>query len=357
MGLSYILCYAGNGFVNAGCGLPADFSKLDRGNISQALSDNLLNDLHMNTNDYNYGQTIFYVSFLAAELPSQLISKKLGKMSCHLVRLELTLSGPDNWIPIQMVSWSLVASLQAFLSGRSSYFACRALLGLLEGGLIPDCVLFLSYFYTGVELPRRLSWFWVSYQSTQIVSAFLAVGILRLRGHNGMAGWRWLFALEGLLTGVIGIISWFYLPPSPTQTATKSDWNIFRGKDGWFSEHEEKILVNRVLRDDPSKGDMNNRQGLDFRMLWDCVTDWHMWPIYLLGLTWLIPSTPSTAYLTLQLRSLGFGTFETNLLTVSVASHLTLSMLKPPRYLHTSSSSFSFFSGLGFQNTLMSASS
>jgi len=57
-------------------------------------------------------------------------------------------------------------------------------------------------------------------------------------------------------------------------------------------------------------------------MLWECVKDYHMWPIYLLGLSWLIPSTPSTAYLTLQLRSLGFTTFETNLLTVSFFPHV-----------------------------------
>lgn len=270
--------------------------QLDRGNIVQALSDNMLKDLKLNTNDYNTGQTIFYISFLFAELPSQLISKKLG---------------PDRWIPIQMVSWSLVASLQAFLSGRSSFFACRSLLGIIEGGFIPDNILYLSYFYTSVELPIRLSYFWVSYQVTSIISAFLAFGILHLRGHNGLAGWRWLFALEGMLTGLIGIVAFFYLPPSPTQTRGR-----FRGKDGWFSDREEYIMVNRIIRDDPSKGDMHNRQALSPKMLFYSFLDYDMWPIYLLGLSWLIPNNPMTQYLTLQLKAAGFKTFETNLLTI-----------------------------------------
>lgn len=74
----------------------------------------------MTTNDYNLGQTIFLVCFLLAEMPSQLLSKRIG---------------PDRWIPVQIVSWSLVAACQAFLTGRGSYLGCRALLGFLEGGL------------------------------------------------------------------------------------------------------------------------------------------------------------------------------------------------------------------------------
>jgi hypothetical protein len=65
---------------------------------------------------------IFLVCFLSAELPSGLISKKLGA---------------DRWIPFLICSWSLVSGSQAALQSRSAYFAIKALLGLLMGGFIP----------------------------------------------------------------------------------------------------------------------------------------------------------------------------------------------------------------------------
>lgn len=210
-----------------------------------------------------------------------------------------------------MTLWSVVAICQCRLTGVKTFYATRSLLGLLEGGFIPDVVLYLSFFYTSKELPIRLSFFWSAYISTQIVSALLAYGILHLRSVTGWAGWRWLFALEGGLTLLIGVFSWFYLPPSPTETK-----GYLRGKNGWFTEHEEKIMVNRILRDDPAKGGMHNRQGLTLGLLWEALKDYDMWPLYLLGLTWSIPATPITAYLTLNLKELGFSTFQTNLLTI-----------------------------------------
>lgn len=101
---------------------------VDRKNIGQAVSANMLDQLHMTHNDYNYGNTLFLFSLLLAEVPSQLVSKKLG---------------PDRWIPTQMVLWSIVAAAQAGLTGKASFFACRAFLGILEGGFIPDLVLWL----------------------------------------------------------------------------------------------------------------------------------------------------------------------------------------------------------------------
>lgn len=288
----------------------------------------MLKDLHMTTNDYNNGMTIFYCSFLFAELPSQMISKRLG---------------PDRWIPVQMVSWSLVASCQAFLNGRTSFFICRFLLGLIEGGFIPDAILYLSYYYKSSELPQRLSFFWVAYQGTQIVSAFLAYGILRMRGINGLPGWAWLFALEGTLTGLIGVLSWFYLPSSPYTT---SSW--FRGEQGWFDEREEKIIANRIIRDDPSKGDMHNREALSLGMLKECLLDWHMWPTYLIGLSWTIPNVSSV----LRLSEVGTNQTRRHLqqtISRSTSDRLASAPLRQTcsQFLPMSYSSSNFYSGPG----------
>ncbi|KAJ0165682.1 putative transporter [Colletotrichum tanaceti] len=268
---------------------------LPRGNLSQANSTSFLQSLGMDTNDYNLGNTVFQISFLCAELPSQMVSKKLG---------------PDRWIPFLMCSWSIVSGCQFWLSGRTSFLVCRALLGVLQGGFIPDIVLYLTYFFKSTELPFRLAMFWTVRRITDIVAPLLAVGVLRMNGIAGREGFRWLFLIEGIITLSISIWSWFAMAASPTQT--KAWWR----PQGWFTEHEEKILVNRILRDDPSKSDMHNRQAITPKLLLKSLADWELWPIYVFGLLWEIPAGPPDQYLTLTLRELGFDSQDTNLLSI-----------------------------------------
>ncbi|KAH8758988.1 major facilitator superfamily domain-containing protein [Diaporthe sp. PMI_573] len=285
------------------------FCALDmhRRNINRAISDNMLDELGMNTNDFNYGQTIFLASFLSAELPSGLISKKLGA---------------DRWIPSIIVGWSIVAGSQTFITSRAGFYAIKALLGLLMGGFIPDIVLYLTYFYKSNELPTRLAWFWTALSTVNVVGSLLAAGVLQMRGINGWSGWQWLFLLEGILTLIVGLFSFGLMPPGPCQTR-----NWFRGSKGWFDEREEKIMVNRLLRDDPSKGDMNNRQAVGPKLLWKAIQDWEQWPLYLVGLTTYIPPSPPQNYLSLILRQLGFSVFEANLLVIPSQVMFALNLL------------------------------
>lgn len=105
----------------------AMYSSLDlvRRNINRAISDNMLDDLGIDTNDFNTGQTIYLIFFLAAELPGGLISKKVG---------------PFRYTPAVIVLWGGISMCQAAMSARWSFWLLRALLGLAQGGFIPEMV-------------------------------------------------------------------------------------------------------------------------------------------------------------------------------------------------------------------------
>ena len=163
---------------------------LDRGNTSYALADKMLDNINISRNEFNYGIMVFWISYLIAEFPCAIIAKKVG---------------PDLWIPIQLIVWGIVAACSSPISGSAGWYSTRVLLGCCEAGSIPAFTLYLSYFYTSKELPFRLTFLTSAVWVTNIVGAFIAYGILRLRQSTGWAGWRWLFALEGCFTLIVGV--------------------------------------------------------------------------------------------------------------------------------------------------------
>ncbi|CDK25300.1 unnamed protein product [Kuraishia capsulata CBS 1993] len=258
---------------------------LDRGNLSSAVAGGLLEDIGLSTDDYNNGNTLRSVGFIISEIPSQMIGKRFG---------------PDWWIPIQVVIWSLIALFQFFMNGTKSYLALRFLLGVAQGGFIADSVQYMSYFYTRQEMGFRLSLFWVVDYFSGIISNLLAIAFLKV-GLHGKEGWRWLFLFDGLITLAIGIAAFFFMVPGPTQTKTKFNPN------GIFTEREEKIITNRLLRDDPSKSDMHNREGITVKQFFKTLSDFDLWPVLILSFVFEIPQNPIKRYLNINLKKLNFS--------------------------------------------------
>ncbi|KAK0657863.1 major facilitator superfamily transporter [Cercophora newfieldiana] len=280
--------------------------QLDRGNLSNALADDFLNDMNLTSDDYNNGTTIQLVCFLAAEFPVQLITKRYGFRRV---------------LPIMMFAWGTVTWAQSWMHERAGFYVTRGLIGACEGGFIPGAILYATYFYTSKELAVRLSVFWSTLNVARVISALLAAGILEMRGIGGKPGWFWLFLLEGLLTVVLAVISFIYLPASPTNTTGL----LFRKP--WYTERQEVIMINRVLRDDPAKGLTALKERIKWKDVKDTLSDKSIWGLYFIGLIAYIPASPVQGYLTLTLKRLGFSTFNTNMLTIPSAVLQIITML------------------------------
>jgi predicted MFS family arabinose efflux permease len=280
--------------------------QLDRGNLSNALADDLLKDLKLTSDDYNNGTTIQLLAFLTAEFPVQLLTKRYGFKYV---------------LPSMMFAWGTVSFAQAWMHNRTGFYITRAFIGMCEGGFIPGTILYATYFYTSKELSVRLAVFWSTLNVARVISALLAAGILQMRGIGGHTGWFWLFLLEGLLTVLLAIISFLYLPASPTNTT-----NVLFRKP-WYTERQEVIMVNRILRDDPAKGLTSLNQAITWSDIKKTWCDPAMWGLYFIGLVAYIPATPVQSYLTLTLRRLGFSSFNSNMLTIPSAVLQIVTML------------------------------
>jgi hypothetical protein len=220
-----------------------------------------------------------------------------------------------------MMGWGMASWGQSWMHDRTSFYLGRAAIGICEGGFIPGVILFATYFYKSKELSLRLAAFWSTLNIARVVSALLAAGILEMRGIGGKPGWFWLFLLEGLLTVIIATLSFLYLPAAPTSTK-----NVLWAK-GWYTEREEVIMVNRILRDDPAKGLTALKEPATFKDIRAAWSDSSMWGLYFIGLVAYIPASPVQGYLTLTLKRLGFSTFNSNMLTIPSAVLQVITML------------------------------
>ncbi|SJL10903.1 related to nicotinamide mononucleotide permease [Armillaria ostoyae] len=266
---------------------------MDRTNHSNAVSDNLAVDLGFTNDTVNLGIAVYSVIFSFACLSGAVISKIVG---------------PARWIPVLMFAWGLVTMAHALITDRSGYLTVRCMIALTEGGVIPATLVYLGSFYKSTELATRLAWFWGIQTIASAVSGLMASGLLQLRGIGGLEGWKWLFLIDGIITVVVAVATWFYLPKNIAQTA-----GGLRGWKPWFDERQLQIGVTRVVQDDISK--RVYEQKVKWSDVKDAATDLGLWGHLLITVIGMTPTTPLATYLPTVIKSFHFDVFVANALT------------------------------------------
>ncbi|KAL8410127.1 hypothetical protein RB596_000004 [Gaeumannomyces avenae] len=170
---------------------------LDRSNIGNAAIAGMTEDLELTGDRLNVAVTVFYVTYITFEIPAALSLKR---------------AGPRRLIPFFIISWSLVVVGSAFVTNYASLLATRLLIGAFESGLFPCLTLYLSTFYKKEEQARRVSYLFVAAALSGGLGGLLAYGLTNLHGAGGLAGWRWLFLVEGLVSMAVGVAAIFMLP-------------------------------------------------------------------------------------------------------------------------------------------------
>lgn len=157
---------------------------------------------------YGFGAGLFFIGYAVFEIPSNLILHRVG------ARI---------WIARIMVTWGLLAAAMAFVSGTTSFYVLRFLLGAAEAGFFPGVLLYMTYWFPQEARTRTMATFSAGSVVSLVIGAPVSAALLNLDGAAGLHGWQWLYILEGLPAVALGVAAYFWLTDRPAQATWLAD--------------------------------------------------------------------------------------------------------------------------------------
>jgi len=128
--------------------------------------------------------------------------------------------GAPRWLAFIVILWGALAMALAMLRTADDFVLLRLLLGVAESGTFPGLWYHLALFYPNDSLTMPIVWTKVAVQIAQVLSAPLAAALVSMHGVAGLAGWQWLFLLEGAPTVLVGVALLVLLPATPAAVTT-----------------------------------------------------------------------------------------------------------------------------------------
>ncbi|KAF2150906.1 MFS general substrate transporter [Myriangium duriaei CBS 260.36] len=267
-------------------------SFLDRGNIGNAKIQGMAKDLKLSGPDYSLCATVFFFTYCAFEIPSNLLLKRFR---------------PSIWLPSIMVAWGVVMTLMGCVQNYHGLLVARIFLGVAESGLYPGVAYYLTMWYCTDELAFRQGMFFSAASMAGAFSGLLAYAISKMDGVGGYAGWRWIFILEGLLTVVVAIMAFFLLHDFP-ETAR-------------FLTVEEKAWVVRRLKYQGTKNsgrEIAESDHFEWKYVIRALSDWQLYVGLFMYWGIVCPLYGISFFLPTIIEELGYVTTTAQLLTVPI---------------------------------------
>ena len=190
---------------------------LDRNNIGFAALQ-MNHDLHFSASMYGFGAGLFFVGYATCEIPSNLLLYRFGAR---------------RWIARILFTWGLLAIGMMLVRTPLQFYCMRFLLGVAEAGFFPGVVFYLMHWFPDSMRARAISRFYIAAAFAGVLNGLLAGPLLSLQGKLGLAGWQWLFLLEGLLPVVLSGLYLVYLPAHP-------------GEAKWLTTEEQRWLLHSI---------------------------------------------------------------------------------------------------------------
>ncbi|CAG9986789.1 unnamed protein product [Clonostachys byssicola] len=222
---------------------------LDRGNIGNARLAGLEDDLNMTGDQYNIALTIFFVPYIVFEVPANMALKYLS---------------PRVWIPLIAILWGITMTLMGIVSSYKGLLAARFFLGVPEAGIFPAAAFYITIWYTRHEAMYRTALFYATASLAGAFSGLLAYAITLMDGIGGLAGWQWIFILEGLLTVLGGVASIFFIYNGPESVS-------------WLTEEEKQYLRYKLAYDGNRAGRGLQEDGSKRTYIKDAFSDWQVY--------------------------------------------------------------------------------
>jgi MFS family permease len=206
---------------------------IDRVNIGFAKLT-MLDDLKFSEAVYGLGAGVFFLGYFFFEIPSNVLLQKIGARKT-LMRIT--------------IGWGAVCVAMMFVTTPLQFYVMRFLLGAFEAGFQPGVLIFLSYWYPAHRRAQAIGLFTSATAVSGIIGGPIAGYVMtQLAGAGGLAGWQWVFLLEGVVTAVAGAAAWWVLDEKPTDAK-------------WLSAEEKSSVMAELNADRSAVPDHAHKLG------------------------------------------------------------------------------------------------